>query len=235
MRTPRFLPVALVAAVLFSGVCPTAWAQETTVTVQYNGDNDPTNAPNQEQATGPTGGEIPIIIDENVFITDQSSDPVRSGARMVINVQDDPILIPSVEIRNRTDLARQFGFNQPPIPFSSFTLTLTPPASGPGTGVQFLRGGLDVRGFDVIQFIDPFNISLSNRPGSGTLPILPGQSFFVFFRINAPAPGEGEQYTFNLDLRPNVIAQIPEPGTAGLAAAGLLPLLGLIALRRRAA
>lgn len=231
----RFLPAALAgAALLFvhAGFAPAAWAQDTTVTVQYNGDLDPTNAPDTASGTGPVGGTLTVSPTQSNYI---AAGDVRTGSSLIGTVQEDPNVLLFVPFVNRTDVAARYNLGVAQ-EFTSVAFSLLPPASGPGTGIRFVTGGVNTGGgFDSANVVGDLSVVFFNRNGSA---LAPGAGFTAFFQIFAPDPGRDSQYDFGINVtpvgRPVAGTVIPEPGTGmlALAALGTLP-LGTLAARRR--
>ena len=221
---------ALCLAVAAAG--PAAHAQDdTTVTIQYNGDEDPTNAPNTVSGEGPVGGIVPVDVPQDNYIAPGG---VQTGESLIGTVQEDPNIFLFVNFFNRTDLAPQFQLGVP-ADFQNVTFSLVPIVSGPGAGIRFVTGGVNAGGgFDSANVVDDFNVVFFNRSGA---PLRPRDSFTAFLQIAAPDPGPDQSYSFTINTRP--LAVIPEPGTLALAASVGLPLLsvgcrrGAVRRRRR--
>lgn len=214
----RLLPIAASVALIAAGTAP-AFAQGTSVFYTYNGGTSSASGNNDPNPSGPVTvtGTAPV------------STP-STGTALAGTIQSDPLIINQFTIRN-TD--RIFSYD-------SILFTLTPPPSGPGATIGFVRlpngsPGYGLGDFDQVVILDRTHFQFSSTTGKQ---LDPGEAAFIEFYIDAPSPGPtGSSYNFGVNLAPRISGGvIPEPSTGLLALAGtLLPAAsGLIRRRRRA-
>lgn len=250
MRLSFLLRVFLSVALLTAGPVPFVLAQqqpEHTI-VDFNGDTEPGAESSilfLNTNINPTN--VYLAEDDNFQVQSAPLVSVSTGSQLIMRPQTDPILTWNLTLVNRTDLGPAFG--QLPEAWSLITLTLTPP---PGLAGQlyFLRDGEDPSDPNFETGSDRFQqFALSNDrltltffdPDPQRGPVLPGDPQFidssVLLRFKLQAPVFPDFPGLPLDVHPNQPGAlvIPEPGTLTLAGAALLPLLGRVARRRRAA
>ena len=174
--------------------------------------------------------------------------PVSSGARMVVRPQDDPYLVFELSIQNATDTGARLGLIGAPVTFNSLTLQLDaftsppgqlpfqfladnegppPPTSFPGTGSPAFNSFSLSADRRTLTFFD----APVTGPDVSPFALPPGGTTTLFFRLSAPLNPTSQ--ALGINIIPNQ-AEIPEPGTVALLAAGL-PLLAAASRRRRRA
>jgi hypothetical protein len=214
-----FLAAVVIAAaspLLLGPVALRSFAQGTAVTYVYNGGTSTTSGSNEFNPNGP----VTVTGDEPI------STP-STGSALAGTIQSDPLIINQFTIQN-TD---------PIFSYDSILFTLTPPPSGLGAAIRFVRlpngsPGYGLGDLDQVVILDPTNFEFSSSTGKQ---LDPGEFAFIEFYIDAPSPGPtGSSYNFGVNLTPRLSAVIPEPSTGLLALAGaLLPASSLVRRGRR--